>query len=276
MSLPEGFGSNLLRRLATAAVALPALGLLLFRAPAWATVAVVAAALLVALAEFFRLLEARSLRPLRLAGLLMTAVLFAEVTWPAAAMGPLWPLAALVLLSVTLLRRAPLDATVPAAAGTILGAVYLGALGGSIAALRLLEPQQAGPWRLVLLLATVMCADTAAFFVGCAVGRRRLAPQISPAKTLEGALGGVVGGVAGALAVRALGLPVLPMGHAVGLGAAVAVLGIVGDLDESLLKRWAGVKDSGRLFPGHGGMLDRLDSLLFGAPVLYYYFLYAR
>jgi phosphatidate cytidylyltransferase len=76
--------------------------------------------------------------------------------------------------------------------------------------------------------------------------------------------------------VRALGLPQVPMPHAIGLGLAVAAMGIVGDLDESLIKRWAGVKDSGTLFPGHGGMLDRLDSLLFGAPVLYYYFQYVH
>ena len=80
--------------------------------------------------------------------------------------------------------------------------------------------------------------------------------------------------MAGALAVRALGLPSLPLGHALVLGVLVSGLGILGDLDESLLKRWAGVKESGILFPGHGGMLDRLDGLLFGAPVLYYYFSY--
>ena len=85
-----------------------------------------------------------------------------------------------------------------------------------------------------------------------------------------------MGGVLGALVVRHLGLPALPALHAFGLGVAVAAMGIVGDLDESLLKRWAGVKDSGTLFPGHGGMLDRLDSLLFGAPVLYYYFQYVH
>ena len=133
-----------------------------------------------------------------------------------------------------------------------------------------------GAWRMVLLLAIIMAADTAAFFVGHAFGRRPLASQVSPGKTVEGAFGGLVGGVAGALAVRALGLPGLPLAHAVALGLGVAALGIVGDLDESLIKRWAGVKDSGELFPGHGGMLDRIDSLLFGAPVLYYYFLYFR
>jgi phosphatidate cytidylyltransferase len=89
---------------------------------------------------------------------------------------------------------------------------------------------------------------------------------------VEGSFGGLLGGVAGALVVRAVGLHELPALHAAGLGALVAASGVAGDLFESLLKRWAGAKDSGALFPGHGGMLDRLDSLLFGAPVLYYYF----
>jgi phosphatidate cytidylyltransferase len=85
-----------------------------------------------------------------------------------------------------------------------------------------------------------------------------------------------VGGVLGALVVRHFGLPWLPRSHAVVLALLVTGAGVAGDLAESLLKRWAGVKDSGTLFPGHGGMLDRLDSLLLGAPVLYYYLLYAR
>jgi phosphatidate cytidylyltransferase len=158
----------------------------------------------------------------------------------------------------------------------LLGAVYLGALGGTMAALTTLEPRALGVRRVFLLFAIIMAADASAYFVGRALGRRRLAPSISPSKTVEGALGGLGGGVLGALAVRHFGLPGLPLLHAVGLGVFVAAMGIVGDLVESLLKRWAGVKDSGRLFPGHGGMLDRIDSLLFGAPALYYYFVYIR
>jgi phosphatidate cytidylyltransferase len=122
----------------------------------------------------------------------------------------------------------------------------------------------------------VWLSDTFAFFTGCAVGRHRLAPAISPGKTVEGALGGLAGGIAGALLIRAWLLPRLPLPDTVLLGLAVSALGIVGDLLESLLKRWAGLKDSGALFPGHGGMLDRLDSLLFGAPVLYVYFSLGR
>jgi phosphatidate cytidylyltransferase len=180
----------------------------------------------------------------------------------------------MLLLAVTLARGE--HESVSAAAATLLGAVYLAALGGTIAALRILPPVEEGGWRLVLLLGILVFADSFAFFVGHALGRRRLAPRVSPGKTVEGALGGLVGGLVGAFAVRQLGMPELAPLHTAGLGVAVAAMGIVGDLDESLLKRWAGVKDSGTLFPGHGGMLDRIDSLLFGAPVLYYYFLYVR
>ena len=265
---------NLARRVLTALVALPLLVLVIFAGPLWLAPALMGVAVVVGLFEFYGLLRARGIEPLQRTGLVLSALLFFEVALPGWRHWPLWPLGALLLLMVTLRRGADFEATVPAAAGSLLGAVYLGALGGTIAALRTLAPQEQGAWRLTLLLTIVMASDTVAFFVGSAWGRRKLAPHVSPHKTVEGALGGLLGGVMGALAVRHLGLPGLPLAHAVGLGVLVAGLGIVGDLDESLIKRWAGVKDSGTLFPGHGGMLDRLDSLLFGAPVLYYYFLY--
>jgi phosphatidate cytidylyltransferase len=259
----------------TAIVALPALLALFLLGPAWLAVAVVALALGVGLFEFFSLLRARGIRAMREVGLLLAGALFLDVAFPGWLGVPCAPFGALLLLSVTLARGARLE-SVSAAALTLLGAFYLGALGGTIGALRLISPVEEGGWRIVLLLVVQVFSDSFAFFVGHAVGRRSLAPSVSPGKSVEGAVGGVLGGVFGALAVRSLGLPALPATHAVALGAAVAVMGIVGDLDESLLKRWAGVKDSGRLFPGHGGMLDRLDSLLFGAPVLYYYFQYVH
>ena len=265
---------NLARRVLTALVALPLLALAIFAGPPWLAPALVGVAVLIGLFEFYGFLRARGIKPLQGTGLVLCALLFFEVALPGWRHWPVWPLGALLVLIVTLRRGADFEQTVPAAAGSLLGAVYLGALGGTIAGLRMLAPQPQGAWRLTLLLAIIMASDTLAFFVGSAWGHRRLALHVSPHKTIEGALGGLLGGVMGALAVRHLGLPSLPLGHAVGLGVLVAGLGIVGDLDESLLKRWAGVKDSGTLFPGHGGMLDRLDSLLFGAPVLYYYFLY--
>jgi phosphatidate cytidylyltransferase len=270
-----GFGRNLARRLATALVALPAVLAAALLGPAWLALAIVVLALGVGLFEFYALLRARGIRPMRLVGALLAAALFLDVVAPGWLPVPFAPLGALLLLGVTLARGAEHE-SVSAAAATLLGAVYLGALGGTIAALRILPSPDEGGWRLVLLLGILVFADSFAFFVGHALGRRRLAPRVSPGKSVEGALGGLVGGVVGAFAVRQLGLPELAPLHTAGLGVAVAAMGIVGDLDESLLKRWAGVKDSGTLFPGHGGMLDRIDSLLFGAPVLYYYFLYVR
>jgi phosphatidate cytidylyltransferase len=267
--------ANLARRVGTALVALPVLLATFFFGPPWLGVAVVAAALAVGLHEFSVLLRARGLRPMRHVGFLLAAALFLDVVSPGWLPVPSAPLGALLLLTFTLWRGADLE-SVTSAAATLLGAVYLGALGGTIAALRVLSPVGDGAWRLVLLLGIQVFSDSLAFFVGHAFGRRRLAPTVSPGKSVEGAIGGLAGGLLGAFAVRHVGLPDLSALHTAGLGLAVAAMGIVGDLDESLLKRWAGVKDSGRLFPGHGGMLDRLDSLLFGAPVLYYYFQYVH
>jgi phosphatidate cytidylyltransferase len=273
MATGAGFKANLARRVVTALVVLPVLLAGLLLGPPLLGAAVVLIALLLGMWEFFGLLEARGLVPFRVTGVVLLLAAFVEVVTRLDWVGPpLWPMVALVSLTALLLRVGDFTATVPAAALTLMGATYLGALGGTIAGLRMLEPHVLAPWRLVLLLAIIMMSDTAAFFVGSALGRRPLAPAISPGKTMEGAAGGLVGGVVGALAVWAAGLPGVPAWHAGLLGFVVAILGMLGDLLESLLKRWAGVKDSGRLFPGHGGMLDRLDSLLFGAPILYYYF----
>jgi phosphatidate cytidylyltransferase len=268
------FLSNLARRLATAAIALPLLALLTFRAPLWLFELVVGCATLLGLLELFALMAARKMAPSRVTALLVAASAFLDAAHPGVAHPPLLALLVVVLLSVLLLRREEFAASLPAAALTFLGALYLGALGGTLAALRSLPPAADGPWRLTFLFAVVMIADTCAYFVGSAIGRHKLAPRISPGKTWEGGIGALAGGVLTALAVRAFGLPNLSIFEAVLLGLGVTVFGTVGDLAESLLKRWAGVKDSGALFPGHGGMLDRVDSLLFGAPVLYYYFLW--
>jgi phosphatidate cytidylyltransferase len=122
---------------------------------------------------------------------------------------------------------------------------------------------------LFLLLLTVMVSDTAQYYSGRAFGRRLLAPAISPKKTIEGAVGGVVFGTALLTIAGSWWLPTIPAALRALVGAAIVVLGIVGDLFESMLKRSAGVKDSSALIPGHGGVLDRIDALLFAAPIYY-------
>jgi phosphatidate cytidylyltransferase len=123
----------------------------------------------------------------------------------------------------------------------------------------------------ILLLACTMLNDTFAYFVGRAIGRHKLAPQISPSKTVEGAVGGLVGAVIAALLVRIYS-DWMPTKHAVILGLVIGVVGQWGDLFESTVKRDFRVKDSGRILPGHGGILDRFDSFLFAGFVAYWAF----
>ena len=122
-----------------------------------------------------------------------------------------------------------------------------------------------------LMLLIVMSGDTAAYYVGSSLGRRKLYPVVSPNKSIEGALGGLCGSLAGTLIAKLTFFPGLTIVDCVVTALFVGALGQVGDLFESLLKRSFGVKDSGGIIPGHGGILDRLDSILFAAPALYYY-----
>ncbi|MHB8573705.1 MAG: phosphatidate cytidylyltransferase [Dehalococcoidia bacterium] len=148
------------------------------------------------------------------------------------------------------------------------GTLYAGWLGVHLLALRRLP--HGDRWLLLLLLG-VFATDSGAYGVGRLLGRHKLAPNVSPAKTVEGAAGGAVSAVAAVTAMRyVFDLPgALP--EVLVLGLLLSVAGQVGDLCESALKRRLGVKDMGRLFPGHGGLLDRLDSILFAAPVVYYF-----
>lgn len=150
----------------------------------------------------------------------------------------------------------------------IIGAVYVGALYPYLA---LLRNGAGGVALLLMLLLVVMAGDSGAYFVGRAIGRVKLMPAVSPGKTVEGALAYLVSSAAAACVVKGtLGIR-WSIGTAAGFGGLVSVAAQIGDLAESALKRLAGVKDSGWLFPGHGGLLDRADSLVFAAVFAYYY-----
>jgi phosphatidate cytidylyltransferase len=145
----------------------------------------------------------------------------------------------------------------------VLGAAYPGLLLSALIPLRQIPR---GEWWIVLAVTVTWLNDTFAYFTGRAFGRRKLYERISPSKTWEGALGGAAGSIVGAVVVQQVWIPDLPLWGAGLLGGGAAVLGPIGDLSESMLKRAFGAKDSGRLLPGHGGMLDRIDALLFNAP----------
>lgn len=153
-------------------------------------------------------------------------------------------------------------------AASVLAVVYIGVPLGALAASRTIAGREA----VLLLMAVIVVSDSAQYYTGRTLGRRPLAPEISPKKTKEGAIGGLVFGTAAMIAGGYYVLHAPLLGSAV-VGAAVVLVGIIGDLFESLLKRSAGVKDSSNLIPGHGGVLDRIDSWLFAAPVYYVFLL---
>lgn len=128
-------------------------------------------------------------------------------------------------------------------------------------------------WLLVLML-IVMTNDSAAYYTGSAFGKHRLYPLVSPKKSIEGALGGLGGSICGTLLAKFIFFPQLPLADALITAVVIGILGQTGDLFESLLKRSFGVKDSGSIIPGHGGALDRMDSIIFAAPAMYYYVIY--
>ena len=184
----------------------------------------------------------------------------------------LWAGLAIVALTWRMMRDAPVDTAAHDAGFAVFAGVY-GSLLGYLVPLRELGETHSwagGAW-VLLACSLTWVGDTCAYFAGRFLGRHKLYPRISPAKTWEGFFGGMAGAVASAFVIRALVLSDLTVLDAIALGVIGGIGGPIGDLVESMLKRACKVKDSGTILPGHGGMLDRVDALMFNAPLVYFY-----
>ena len=269
--------SNLAQRAATAAVLVPGLVVALFYDPTpWSILAIATLAGMAAHDELLRMSlpvgEGDRMRGLRAATLLCGAAMVAlsTVYSPGAVIPPVLTVAAIALGVALLGRKEAL-----ADAGRHMAACYSSLLYVPLL-VSVWTPIKAdlphGERWLFITLGVAFFSDTVAYFFGRFLGKHKLYPAVSPKKTVEGAVGGLVGGVLSTVGFGALWLlPELPIAHALVLGVVGSAVGQVGDLFESMLKRAYGVKDSGALLPGHGGMLDRVDALLFVGPVVYYY-----
>jgi phosphatidate cytidylyltransferase len=165
--------------------------------------------------------------------------------------------------------RKDLETSLPSSAIAVLATTYVGMLGGSLIRLRNDFPE--GSKLVFFLLLVVWLGDSGAYYVGKTFGKHKLSPRISPKKTVEGLAGGIAASVITAVIIHFTFFRSFPLLHAIVAGVILSFAGVVGDLAESMWKRSAAVKDSGTLIPGHGGFLDRFDSIFFTAPILYCY-----
>jgi len=259
-------------RVLTSVVLVPVLFVVVWLLPPvyFAGLAVIAAA--IGQYELYTMAKARGITPLMVAGIALGALMVFIVYRPFVLYrgGPyFWiTLCILAVIVARLFSRRPVEGALEDISVTLFGIVYVALLFSFQVAIH------AGPigkkW-LVFLYLVIWASDTGAYYVGTAFGKHRLYEKISPKKSIEGLIGGVLASALVAVLCKLWLVPALGWVEAALFGAILALVGTVGDLAESLIKRSAGVKDSGTIIPGHGGILDRMDSMLFAAPVLYFY-----
>ena len=271
-AVPSRWGS-LVRRLVSTLVLLPLFVWMVMDGPVWLFGAVMVLVGALGQWEFTGMFAQAGVPAFRVLGLVGGTALTASFALPISERVALTAVI-LVIATVGLLR--PGGGSRPAwepVAITLLGVCYVNWLLGYAFWLR--EVEHGVSW-ILLLVSVTWLGETAAYLVGSTLGRHKLAPTISPRKTVEGAVAQLLASALAALGARAWFFPELSLASALVAGLLLGVSGQVGDLIESAIKRSVGTKDTGRLIPGHGGMLDRIDSLLVNTPVLFYYATYAR
>ncbi len=222
-----------------------------------------------ALSEFFGLPTFSNDKWFKTVSILFgSLILLAAYIWGMSGLTGFFLLALLALFLFSIYNLDDLNEAVPRLGVGMLGVVYISCL---LSYFILLRESDFGILLVLFLLTVVWSTDTSAYYIGKNFGKTKLLPLVSPNKTVEGAIGGFAGGLIASVAFKLLFFSTLTFFDALFLPLLLSAAGQMGDLFESFIKRWAGVKDMGSLIPGHGGILDRIDGLLFAAPVLYFY-----
>ncbi len=267
-------GGSLARRLLAAAVFLPCFFIIAHRGGIYYLI-LVDMIIILGLFEFYKMMEAKGLRPYKWIGVLSGGALPWYLFFRQGIYANVLLTLTFIAVMIAELIRKDKGHAVYHISVTIFGVLYVSWLGSHLMLLRELPiiaglDYAAGFTFVIIVFTLTWCCDTGAYIFGKMFGRRKLFPSISPGKTVEGALGGTFLSIVGILIARGLMETQLGIVDAVALAIAASVIGQLGDLVESMIKRDAKLKDSSTAIPGHGGILDRFDSLLFTAPLIYY------
>ena len=259
------------QRILTGALGVPLIIFAIWFGAPWFSL-LIAAAVLVGAFEFYRMANFEKKEPLIYFGLLWALSLVLSPLYKSTNILPIVMSITILISLILLLFRTPRDNAFHKWAWTIAGAIFVGWMLSYWISLRGLENGR--DW-VYLAMLTIFANDTGAFFIGRAKGKHKLVPAISPAKTWEGAIGGLVSSILGSIIIVVILNLISPFTlkywQVIPLGFLISFFAQIGDLVESLLKRNMGIKESGTLLPGHGGILDRFDSLIFVGPVVYYF-----
>jgi phosphatidate cytidylyltransferase len=225
--------------------------------------------------EFYRMMEAKGIRPYKTVGVAAGLGVSWYVYFLGGVFSSLFITLVLVAIMTMELFRRDCELAVFHISTTIFGVFYVAWLGSHVILLRQLGEGVVGTdyggFFVILAFALAWGTDTGAYFVGHSIGKTKLLPRVSPSKSVEGAVGGFVVAIVVGLIAKLTILPILTVADALVLGLLSPAMAVLGDLVESLMKRDVRIKDTSRALPGHGGMLDRFDSVLFVAPLVYYY-----
>lgn len=255
-----------MKRILSSVLLTPILYLIVWKLPPVFFVGLAAVAAAIGQYEFYRMAQNKGIKPLAPLGIALGVLLV--FIFPGMN-GIVYMTLTLLLITLTrLFSPRPVEGAIEDISVTFLGIYYVALLFAFQVAIRMGAD---GKYWLVFMYLVIWASDTGAYYAGTNLGKHKLYPKISPQKSVEGLIGAVLAAVAVAHLCRVWFLPVLTAKEATVLGFILVLAGTLGDFVESLLKRSAGVKDSGTIIPGHGGVLDRMDSMLFAAPVLFYY-----
>lgn len=262
-----------MKRIITALIGVPIILAIILFLPALYFALLVAVAVLAMLNEYFRMLEKNNIKPYKLLGYALACLIMVIFYLHMESLIVLYFVIPATILLFSLIQKEEFDAILLRSSMSMLGILYIGGLSSYLIALRRINGNdKLGQELVIFLIGIVWCSDTGAYYIGSLLGKHPLTSRISPKKTVEGAVGGVIAGIIGGILINSLFHWFIRMEECIIISLVISIIGQCGDLVESLIKRALKTKDAGSILPGHGGMMDRMDAIIFSAPFMYFYF----